>query len=38
MSFKEENKNIKDTLLYLQRYLESSKCSENLSNGCIMME
>ena len=37
-NYKEENKNIKDTLLNLQKILNSSKCAENLLNGCLMME
>jgi hypothetical protein len=37
-NMKEENKNIKDTLLNLQKILNSSKCSNNLLSGCLMME
>ncbi len=35
---KEENVDVKDTILDLQKYLSSSKCNESLSNSCIMME
>ena len=35
---KEENVNIKDTILELQKYLNSSKCNDSLSSSSIMME
>lgn len=35
---KEENKTVKDTLLNIQKILNSSKCSDNLLTGCLMME
>ncbi len=35
---KEENKNVKDTMLNIQKILNSSKCSENLLNTCLTIE
>lgn len=37
-NIKEDNKNVKDSLLNLQRILASTKLGESLLNKCLLIE